>query len=544
MKKSTFTRAAVGLLLMAVGSGQAAARPETDMGTIYFPNSGAPEAQEHFIRGVLALHNFWFEEAEEAFQKAQSVDPDFALAYWGEAMSYNHPLWSEQDMAAARKALQRLGKTRAERFAKAQTEREKAYLGAIETLYGQGDKLTRDKAYSKAMRRLSERFFDDDEAKVFYALSLLGTVRRGDQGFFRQVKSGALLAEIYKRHPDHPGVVHFIIHSYDDPEHAPLALEAAEVYAQVAPESPHALHMPSHIFIQHGMWDRVVLSNKEAYAASEKWVERKNLSLAKKDFHSLEWGQYGNLQRGQYEKARTKTEITRDVAEKTQDSRTVSYTGTMQARVIVESRQWEDMALPEVSTTKGTESSARAFRYRSTPNVLLAAGMSAAYTGNLSKAEEAASRLKILRDGNQEQGRDYQSRDLDVMYKELSAIVLFEQGKKEDALKLAGEAAAQEETMDPPSGPPHPLKPSHELYGELLLAAGQYDEAKKQFEIALLRMPDRSLSLLGLGRAATHLGDVETATEAFTALQRNWANSDANNPDLAAVGGYKTSEDQ
>jgi tetratricopeptide (TPR) repeat protein len=170
--------------------------------------------------------------------------------------------------------------------------------------------------------------------------------------------------------------------------------------------------------------------------------------------------------------------------------------------------------------------------------------MSAAYTGNLSKAEEAASRLKILRDGNQEKGRDYQSRDLDVMYKELSAIVLFEQGKKEEALKMAGKAAAEEEMMDPPSGPPNPLKPSHELYGELLLAAGKYDEAKTQFEIALLRMPYRSLSLLGLGRAATHLGDVETATEAFTALQRNWANSDSNNPDLAVVRGYKTSEDQ
>jgi len=298
--------------------------PETRMGVISFPNSGAPEAQDQFIRGVLALHSFWFEEAGEAFTKAQQIDPGFALAYWGEAMSYNHPLWAEQDLAAARAALQKLGQTRAERFAKAPSEREKAYLEAVEILFGEGDKLERDRAYAKAMGRLSERFPDDDEANVLYALSLLGTMRPGDKGFSRQMKSAAILADVQQRNPKHPAAAHFTIHSFDDPEHAPLSLKAADLYAQIAPEAPHALHMPSHIYIQLGMWERVLASNEAAYGASVKWVERKGLSLSKRDFHSLEWGQYGALQLGQYAKARDMVPLVEQVAARTADARAQS----------------------------------------------------------------------------------------------------------------------------------------------------------------------------------------------------------------------------
>lgn len=542
--KRYFAPAMVLTWFAAVGVLSASETPKTEMGTIHFPNSGAPEAQEQFIRGVLALHNFWFEEAEEAFKKAEEKDPDFALAYWGEAMSYNHPLWTQQDIAAARKTLGRLGKTRTERLAKAPTEREKAYLSTLEVLYGPGDKLSRDKAYSKSMRRLMERFPEDDEAKVLYALSLLGTVRRGDEGFSRQMKSAAILADVFKSNPDHPGVAHFTIHSFDDPEHAPLALDAAELYARIAPEAPHALHMPSHIFIQHGMWDRVVQSNQEAYAASEKWMERKNLSLAKKDFHSLAWGQYGDLQLGHYEKARKKVEVVEAVADKTGDSRAAYDAKTMHARVVVESRQWEKLPLPETSaTTGGPDSLLKIIASRSAPNVLLAAGMSAVHMGDLEKAQDAANRLMALRDATNEKGETYRARSLDIMVKELSALIEFGRGRQEQGLDLAKQAAILEASMDPPSGPSYPLKPSHELYGELLLEAKEYEEAKEQFETALLRMPKRSLSLLGLGRAASNLGDLETASEAYQALRSNWQTSDPKNPDLEEVRGFKTSDD-
>ena len=503
--------------------------PETRMGAISFPNSGASPAQEHFIRGVLALHNFWFEEAEEAFKKAQAIDPAFALAYWGEAMSYNHPLWAEQDMAAARAALSKLGQTRAERSAKAKTEREKAYLEAVEILYGEGDKLERDKAYAKAMGRLSERFPEDDEARVLYALSLLGTVRPGDKGFSRQMRSAALLADVQQRNPKHPAAAHFTIHSFDDPEHAPLSLKAADLYAQIAPEAPHALHMPSHIYVQLGMWERVLASNEAAYGASVKWVERKGLSLAKRDFHSLAWGQYGALQLGQYAKARDMVPLTSEVAAQTGDPGAQSYAATMRARYVVESRRFLDLPLPQLPSTAAPGGAWTTAVYRSRASELVAAGLSAAHLGNHAKAEEAAQRLRTLAQMRKDAGSAYDAYDaqpIEVMAAQVEGLSKFLKGDKQAGLEQLRAAAQLEERLDPPNGPTYPIKPSHELYAEALLQAGRGREAQQAFETTLQRMPRRSLSLLGLARAALGSGDAETAAEAYGQLRATWAAAD------------------
>ena len=498
------------------------------MGVISFPNSGAPEAQDQFIRGVLALHNFWFEEAEEAFKKAEGIDPAFALAYWGEAMSCNHPLWAEQDMAAARGALTRLGQTRAERKARAKTEREQAYLEAVEILYGEGDKLERDKAYAKAMGRLAERFPTDDEAKVLYALSLLGTVRPGEKGVSRQMKSAALLADVQQRNPNHPAAAHFTIHSFDDPEHAPLALRAADLYAQIAPEAPHALHMPTHIYIQLGMWDRVLASNDAAYGASVKWVERKGLSLAKRDFHSLEWGQYGALQLGQYAKARDMVPFVEAVATQTGDARAQGYTATMRARYVVESRRWEDLPLPEApsAATAATAGARTTGVYGSRANQLAAAGLSAAHLGNHAKAEDAARRLRTLAQMRKDAGSAYDAQPIEIMATQIEGLSKFLKGDKQVGLEQLAAAAQLEERLDPPNGPAYPIKPSHELYAEALLEAGRGREAQLAFETTLSRMPRRSLSLLGLARAALGSGDAETAAEAYGQLSSIWAMAD------------------
>ncbi len=295
-------------------------------------------------------------------------------------------------------------------------------------------------------------------------------------------------------------------------------LDAAELYARIAPEAPHALHTPSHIFIQHGMWDRVVHSNQEAYAASEKWVERKNFSLAKTDFHRLAWGQYGDLQLGHYEQARKKVEVIEAVAEKTGDSKAAYDAKTMYARLVVKSRRWEELLLPETSaTTGGPDSLLKIIASRSAPNVPLAAGMSAVHMGNPEKAQDAVHRLMALCDATNEKGETCRARNLDIMVKELSALIEFERGRQEQALDLAKQAA--------------------------ILEVNEYEEAKEQFETALLRLPKRSLSLLGLGRAASNLGDLETASEAYEALRWNWQTSDPRNPDLEEVRGFKTSDD-
>jgi len=500
---------------------------ETRMGTISFPNSGKAEAQEPFIRGVLALHNFWFPEAEEAFQKAEEIDPGFALAYWGEAMSPNHPLWAEQDMPAARAALQKLGTTRAERSAKARTEREKAYLEAVEVLYGEGDKLERDRAYSKLMGRMAERFPDDDDAKVLYALSLLGTVRPGDKGFARQMKSAALLADVQQRNPQHPGAAHFTIHSFDDPEHAPLGLRAADLYAQIAPEAPHALHMPTHIYVQLGMWDRVLASNEAAWAASVKWQERKGLSLTRRDFHTLEWRQYGALQLGQYDKARDLVPLAEEVAAQTGDARVRFYAAVMRARYVLESRRYADLPLPELPTAPATGSQA-SWVNGSLNSELTVAGLSAAYLGLYDKAEEAARRLHALAQMRKDGGTSaYDVQPLEVIAAEIEGLTRFRKGDTQGGLERLLAAARLEEGLDPPSGPASPIKPAHELYGEALLQAGKGPEAQKAFETGLQRMPRRSLSLLGLARAARASGDEETAADAYGQLTSLWAAADA-----------------
>ena len=194
-----------------------------ELGSITFPASGSAAAQPKFIEGVKDLHSFEFDEAAEAFHHAQQIDPTFALAYWGEAMSYNHPLWAQQDLPAARKALERLAPTLEARLARAHTEKEKGYLAAVNQLfYAPGDKLARDNAYCDAMARLYDRWPEDHEIAIFYALSLLGTVRPGDKGFRRQALAASIAIKVFQENPSHPGAAHFIIHAFDDPDHAIL----------------------------------------------------------------------------------------------------------------------------------------------------------------------------------------------------------------------------------------------------------------------------------------------------------------------------------
>ena len=220
-------------------------------------------------------------------------------------MSYNHPLWAQLDLPAAKKALERLAPTLEGRLAKAHTDKEKAYLEAVNQLfYAPGDKLARDNAYSDAMARLYERWPDDHEVSIFYALSLLGTVRPGDKGFRRQALAASIAIKVFQENPNHPGAAHFIIHAFDDPDHAILALPAARVYAKIAPAAPHALHMPSHIFVQLGMWQDVVASNIVAHKAAVDLIARMHLPEGREDFHTLSWLEYANLMLGKFDEAR------------------------------------------------------------------------------------------------------------------------------------------------------------------------------------------------------------------------------------------------
>jgi tetratricopeptide (TPR) repeat protein len=522
MGTTQIRKRAIGAVAFMLAATAATSAGAEDLGTIDFPTSGAPDAQPAFLEGVKALHNFQFDEAAVAFKEAQRLDPGFALAYWGEAMSYNHPLWAEQDTAAARAALERLAPTADGRAAKAELDKERAFIEAVEPLFfGSDDKLERDLAYAERMTEMHERWPGDHEIATFYALSLLGTVRPGDTGFRRQALAAAAVLDVFARNPEHPGAAHFIIHAFDDPEHAPLSLPAARAYAEIAPASAHALHMPSHIFVQLGLWEDVVASNIESYEAAFDLNRRMNLPEGRSDFHALSWMAYGNLMLGRYDDAEDNLRLAREAVERNPDSPAVlnGYLD-MRARHILETGRWEDIELrPDddggfAATVPGLEDVATG----TNGAWLYAAGVSAAHSGDLQTAAAAESQLERLADRREADGNAYAARQSSIMAAEIAAAAALADGRIDDAVRAASRASELEATLGAPSGPPVPIKPATELYGEILLAADRPAEAAAAFQLALLRMPKRSPSLLGLARAAEAAGDTATAHRSHSEL--------------------------
>jgi len=308
------------------------------LGSIAFPNSGKAAAQPAFIRGVLLLHSFEYDAAAEAFRQAEAADPAFALAYWGEAMTFNHPLWQQQDRDAAQKALAKLAPTPEARAARAPTPREKAYVAAVEALYGEGSKHDRDAAYMRAMGRLLEEDPGDMEARAFYALSILGS-RDGVRDFATYMRAAATVQPVFDAIPDHPGAAHYLIHSFDDPIHAPLGLPAARRYSQIAPAAAHAQHMTSHIFVAMGLWSDVVTANVRA-------SDEQNADNAKRGLppnvcgHYSSWLQYGYLMLGDSTKAAALLDACFARMSAKPSNSEVGYFASMRARQVLDTHDW------------------------------------------------------------------------------------------------------------------------------------------------------------------------------------------------------------
>ncbi|MCY3593196.1 MAG: hypothetical protein OXH32_16355 [Acidobacteria bacterium] len=480
-----------------------------DVGSIDFPSSAGEEAQRHFIRGVAILHSFGYEQAREQFHAAQEIEPDFALAYWGETLTYNHPLLPERDLESPRAALERLGATREERAAKAGDERERGFLTAVENLFDEGELADRRIAYMEAMERLYEQYPDDDEVAAFYALSLLQAVGPlGDDSFRLNVLAGSIALGVFERNPYHPGAAHYIIHAFDDPVHAPLALPAAYRFADIAAAVSHARHMPSHIFIQRGMWDRVSKSNDSAYeAAVALWDPGERVGDM---VHSLDWGQYGDLQRGDYGKAREWIAELDDLVERTGDEgRGKSTVPLVRARYIVETEEWETREITDDTST----------------SELLATGISAVHTGELDLAREAAARLKKAGERQSGDSSTFQRgpKPAQVMHHEVAGLIRLAEGDADGAVELFDKGLAIASTMGPPRGAASPIKPIRELYGEVLLQLDRPEDAIAQFEDQLLYTPNRPRTLLGLARAQSAAGDEAAASASYGSLLEMWS---------------------
>ncbi len=458
------------------------------LGEIHFPTSGSSKAQRYFLLGVLLLHNFEYDDAQAAFHKAQKVEPDFAMAYWGEAMTLNHPLWGEQYLDEARSVLARLGESEEERMAKTPTEREKGYLQAVQALYGEGKKLERDRAYAERMRDLSEHYPQDQEAAVLYALALLGTAQ-GERDSKIYLQAASIAESVFQQNPRHPGAVHYMIHAYDDPEHAFLGLRAARTYAKIAPAAPHAQHMPSHIFMALGMWDDVVKANEMSWASSEKRRKQKGWGVGERSYHTLYWLMYAYLQQGRVEDANRLLDMVRDDDAQVESRYVKGYLAAMRGTFIVESQQWD---------VSGLDADRSGLRFSGVTSELFAIGLSGIKIGRLDMTRTALAKLRELIEAETGHRSSSQVLPARVMKKQLSALILAAEGTVDQSLALLKETTMLEDTIPFDYGPPFPVKPAHELYGEMLLESGRVNSARAQFNLALARAPKRRLSVKGL----------------------------------------------
>jgi tetratricopeptide (TPR) repeat protein len=465
-----------------------------DLGTTHFPNSGAPQAQPDFMRGLLLLHSFEYDAARQAFQAAERADPKFAMAYWGEALTYNQTLWAEQDQGAARAALAKLAATPELRAAKAGTERERAYLKSVEQLYGEGDKGRTDANYSTALGALASKYPDDLDARAFYALSILG-LTNGRRNHANYMRAAAEAEAVYEVDRHHPGALHYLIHAYDDPIHAPLGLRAARLYGKVAPAAAHAQHMPSHIFFALGMWDEAIAAN----------VASLKISRAEGDggYHALLWLTYAYLQEGKRQEAEELVRsVARDVgAQPTKENRV--RLADARAIWLVETRGAEGPDARSAVDSSGIAS----IGYFAALD--FARGITAAQPTDARLAlERLRTRIEAARKvptGVRADWKDdVKEEELEQavsMATALEGAIRFHEGDRAGGIARVREAMLMVDRVPFEYGPPWSAKPLDELLGELLLADGRREEAVAAFERTLADYPNRRLAREGLAAA-------------------------------------------
>ena len=531
-------KAFYGFLIIFWCSISIALAQEYHLGKVNFKASGDEVAQPYFEKGLLLLHNFEYEDAAREFEMAQLLDPNFVMAYWGEAMCYNQPLWFQQDLAKAKGALFKLGLKAPERLEKAQNEVEKGFITAIELLFGEdADIKIRNEKYEKSMAELYKQHPENEEVAAFYALSILGNCYTGEEKEKYDL-AGRVTMKLNAINPQHPGALNYMIHLYDDPSTAYKGKKAADDYFVLATDSKYALHEPSHIFLANGEWDKEVKSNEASWKSAEAWVKKNKKSLEDRDYHSLWWLEYGYLQEGKYKLAlELISNMNRD-ARYSKSERMRFHLAMMRGHFLVESGKWFSDITQITIPTMGFNVSAKNMCF-------FIDAMTAMEKNDFPKVEWFLNQMTDQRmvEQNLKEGfndfRTYSTKPVirnsgleqelmmaEVMEWELKAQLARKTNKLDEAQEYIRKAVDLEDKTRYEPGPPVVLKPSHELYGEILIAAGNNVEAINQFDLALQRAPNRSVSLLGKYNALKNLGETQKAAQVKTMLMKNWKNAD------------------
>jgi hypothetical protein len=485
------------------------------LGTVHFSTSCNGDAQKEFDRAVALLHSFQFSSAIQGFNASLKIDSSCGIAYWGVALSqWSNPfaagLKDKNQLEAGRASVELANTTGAK------TERERAYIGAVGNLYRDFENTPQRQrllAYRDAMEQVAGKYPEDHEAQIFYALAIAASEDLADKTYAGRLKAGAILEQLFKEEPDHPGLAHYIIHTYDVPPLAGRALEAARRYSDIAPDAPHALHMPSHTFTRTGYWQDSINSNIAAAAAA------KREGQTAEELHASDYEVYAYLQTGQDEAARKILSSLPEIASRFDPKTVIGGAGgpsagyfalaAIPARYALEREDWKQASelVPRDTPFPYTEAM-----------TWFASGFGSARLGQAKRAHQAATSLKQIREQLTKAGENYWALQVEIQQREVEAWATMAEGKKEEALRQMESAATLEDGTDKSAITPGPLAPARELLGEMFLAANRPDAALAEFEATLKKESGRFRTLYGAGKAAQLAGREEDSRRYFAQL--------------------------
>jgi tetratricopeptide (TPR) repeat protein len=495
---------------------------ETQLGKVHFETSCNAAAQQRFDRAMRYQHSFWYSASREIFEDVLKADPDCAIAYWGIALSLlNNPFIGMPPASNLPLGLAALEKGKA---VAAKTQRERDYIDALAVFYAGYDKSdhrARIQAYVKAMEQLAQRYPNDDEAQMYYALALNVAAPPADKTYANQLKAASILEAVFQRQPYHPGVAHYLIHTYDYSAIANKGLEAAKRYAEIAAAAPHGLHMPSHIFTRVGYWKESIASNGASVRAAKAHKELHD------QLHGMDYLVYAYLQLAQDRQARDVVDDMNGVQGFNPEVRTGPFAlAASPARYMVERGDWKGAAELQVRPTR--------FAYVDAITHF-ARALGAARTGDLAAARLDITKLAELRDKLQAANDTYWAEQADIQLQIATAWVAFAEGKRDDALKAMSAAADAEDKTEKSVVTPGPLAPARELYGAMLLESGMANEAVAAFEATLEKEPNRFCATLGAAKAAEKAGDASKARRYYARAVALAHDAEPVRPEVAAA---------
>src|SRR5213595_1493427 len=545
--------------LLALRDGKCAASPEPGdlrgVGKVTFPITCAPEVQSDFARGVALLHSFFYEEARRVFTSVAERDPKCAMAQWGIAMTWWHPIWTPpapDEMRAGKAAIEKAITMNAG------SDRERGFITALNTYYNTPDGSTaapvgqschgpvgpRDRvvAYEKAMRQLRDKYPDDFEVQTFYAFAVLATgyATPNDTSLSKQLEAAGILEKLWKQNANHPGVVHYLIHSYDFPQFAQRGLTAAQTYDSIAPWVPHALHMPSHIFTRLGMWAESIAANRASAEASRAYAAMRHRDATEaEELHALDYMAYSYLQEAQDAEAKKIVDVAAKVRKTNPELEFIAAyaLAAIPTRYAFERNDWAsaaNLSIPNVPHWSSFPFMEALIEYGH--------ALGRAHTSDVEGARKAIARMQELCDATTDPRFVYFKSHLDLQMQAASAWVAAAEGKKNEAIETLRRAADAEDILGKHQVSPGAFVPIREQLGSLLLEMGQPTQAQREFEAALKIYPGRFRGLYGAAQAAEQSGDKENASRYYAKLAAQTAKASGSRDELNHAREFLTAE--